>query len=135
MKMTKKRVAELEGAQLDWAVAKADGQGDDAWLSDFEDVEDAETLERVPRRWCMVPCQYDGEKAFIPSEEWAEAGPIIEREEINVVAPDLESVDHDRLWSADRHEDQRICYGPTPLIAAMRAFVASKLGDEVEVPE
>lgn len=26
-------------------------------------------------------------------------------------------------------------YGPTPLIAAMRCFVASKLGDEVEIPE
>lgn len=25
--------------------------------------------------------------------------------------------------------------GPTPLIAAMRCYVASKLGDEVEVPE
>ena len=25
-------------------------------------------------------------------------------------------------------------YGPTPLIAAMRCYVASKLGDEVEVP-
>ena len=25
-------------------------------------------------------------------------------------------------------------FGPTPLIAAMRCFVASKLGDEVEVP-
>lgn len=25
--------------------------------------------------------------------------------------------------------------GPTPLIAAMRCFVASKLGDEVEIPE
>lgn len=24
--------------------------------------------------------------------------------------------------------------GPTPLIAAMRAFVADKLGDEVELP-
>lgn len=26
-------------------------------------------------------------------------------------------------------------YGPTPLIAAMRCYVASKLGDEVEIPE
>lgn len=25
--------------------------------------------------------------------------------------------------------------GPTPLIAAMRCFVSSKLGDEVEIPE
>ena len=26
-------------------------------------------------------------------------------------------------------------YGPTPLIAAMRAYVASKLGDEIEIPD
>lgn len=26
-------------------------------------------------------------------------------------------------------------YGPTPLIAAMRCYVASKLGDEVEIPD
>ena len=26
-------------------------------------------------------------------------------------------------------------YGPTPLIAAMRCFVVSKLGDEVNVPD
>jgi hypothetical protein len=25
--------------------------------------------------------------------------------------------------------------GPTPLIAAMRCYVASKLGDEIEIPE
>ncbi len=25
--------------------------------------------------------------------------------------------------------------GPTPLIAAMRCYVASKLGDEVDIPE
>ena len=28
-----------------------------------------------------------------------------------------------------------VIHGPTPLIAAMRCYVASKLGDEVEVPE
>jgi hypothetical protein len=26
-------------------------------------------------------------------------------------------------------------YGPTPLIAAMRCYVASKMGDEIELPE
>ena len=26
-------------------------------------------------------------------------------------------------------------FGPTPLIAAMRCYVTSKLGDEVEIPE
>ena len=26
-------------------------------------------------------------------------------------------------------------HGPTPLVAAMRAYVASKLGDEIDVPD
>ncbi len=29
----------------------------------------------------------------------------------------------------------QINHGPTPLIAAMRCYVASKLGDEIEIPE
>ena len=34
------------------------------------------------------------------------------------------------------YDVQEIKYsGPTPLIAAMRCYVASKLGDEVDVPE
>jgi hypothetical protein len=32
-----------------------------------------------------------------------------------------------------KHDDE--FFGPTPLFAAMRCYVASKLGDEVDVPE
>jgi hypothetical protein len=35
----------------------------------------------------------------------------------------------------DENWDANVQYGPTPLIAAMRCYVASKLGDEVEVPD
>jgi hypothetical protein len=66
---------------------------------------------------------YEG---YTPSTDWAQGGPIIEREMITVE------------WTG---EDWRTCIwcdekflGPTPLIAAMRAYVASKLGDEVEIP-
>lgn len=71
------------------------------------------------------------------STDWAQGGPIIERELIRVVAPSIQGIDWTALiqhhpiglnnWSQG--------FGPTPLIAAMRAFVASKLGYEVEVPE
>ena len=33
------------------------------------------------------------------------------------------------------YEGDWIQFGPTPLIAAMRALVQSKLGDEVDIPE
>ena len=74
-----------------------------------------------------------------PSTDWAQGGPIIEREGIAV---DCErSSGRVSGWvacnevAADDNWDANVHYGPTPLIAAMRAYVASKLGDEVEIPE
>lgn len=65
---------------------------------------------------------------FAPATDWAHAGPIIEREMIELVPHT------DALWDA-MYRDQHIPNdGPTPLIAAMRCYVARKLGDEVDVP-
>jgi hypothetical protein len=67
--------------------------------------------------------------AASPAEEWALGGPIIERERITLI------------WARDNGWLAKLNYfpfreelGPTPLIAAMRAYVASKLGDEVDLP-
>lgn len=59
---------------------------------------------------------------FAPATDWMDAGPIIEREGIGVFPT------HNG-WAAGMQS------GPTPLIAAMRCYVVSKLGEEVEVPE
>lgn len=80
--------------------------------------------------------------------DWSQGGPIIEREGIEVTrCNDLyfpqgnEKGEHwEQYWKAviDLNEGDVMVqtnYGPTPLIAAMRCFVASCLGDEVEVPE
>lgn len=62
---------------------------------------------------------------------WEQVGPIIEREHIGVYAragfwrAHIPGVGRTLAEEAD---------GPTPLIAAMRAFVASKMGEEVELP-
>ena len=64
------------------------------------------------------------------STDWAQGGPIIEREKINI------SVSATAPWMAwfyDGLEMLDLTDGATPLIAAMRCYVASKLGDEVEV--
>jgi hypothetical protein len=68
------------------------------------------------------------------STNWSHGGPIVERE-IDQISryetyPDYRA---DR-FATDDYED---CHaiGPTMLIAAMRCYVASKLGDEVEIPE
>jgi hypothetical protein len=68
-----------------------------------------------------------------PSTDWAQGGPIIERKRIatsyhpNPFQPGWEP------WRASFAAWS--CGGLTPLIAAMRCYVASKLGEEVEVPE
>ena len=101
------RTSELTGAALDWAVAKCEGitEGkDSAWY-------------------------YDRRDAYNYSTDWAQGGPIIERQEIELVPKGMH-------WDAYADEDFHVPYsGPTPLIAAMRCYVASKLGDEVEIPE
>ena len=92
---------ELTGVALDWAVAEAEGH-------DFPAAD----------AFCGI---------FNPSTDWTQGGPIIEREEICMLAPVR------GLWRSINMG--RTQYGPTPLIAAMRCYVASKLGDEVDVPE
>lgn len=110
---------ELGGPALDWAVAKCEGM-DAAMLNDFEDG-----------TWLYWHRKY--------STDWSQGGPIIERECIELHAYNAASSapKNPEYWEATIFiEDEVIeCYGPTPLIAAMRAFVASKLSDEVEVPE
>ncbi len=71
------------------------------------------------------------------STDWAQGGPIIEREECVATIERLNSGDFRVQMPYDRQAEMpgRYFYGPTPLIAAMRCYVASKLGDEVEVPE
>jgi hypothetical protein len=92
------KTSELTGAALNWAVAMAEN-----WAgADFE----------------VRPY----------SSDWAQGGPIIEREEIELSrnAPQ---------WAAyPPGLIKRAGSGPTPLIAAMRCYVASKLGDTVEIP-
>jgi hypothetical protein len=63
------------------------------------------------------------------STDWADGGPIIEREGIELLC---ESLGFRWVAMPQKGPEWR---GPTPLIAAMRCYVASKLGDEVDVPE
>ena len=103
------KTSELIDPALRWAVAKCEGAVSD-------DIDD----------FCL---SVQGEFAY--STNWAQGGPIIEREEI-AVWPDQDTGD----WFASANEGRGVDFsGPTPLIAAMRCYVTSKLGEEVEVPE
>lgn len=64
------------------------------------------------------------------STDWSKGGPIIEREKMQLTYSDGAD------WGAYIWTGQNFAgWGPTPLVAAMRCFVASRLGDEVDVPD
>ena len=71
------------------------------------------------------------------STNWAQGGPIIERERMDIECWDFHSMPWKAsMWWDDENSSGDIqMYGPTPLIAAMRCYVTSKLGNEVEIPE
>jgi hypothetical protein len=64
------------------------------------------------------------------STDWAKGGLIIEREGISIGCH-LDGAE----WFAKNYWAEHEQSGSTPLIAAMRCYVASELGDEVEIPE
>ena len=74
---------------------------------------------------------------FSPSTDWAQGGLIIEREFMEI------RFEHECSWNSSPAQDMWVAVipykvklaGQTPLIAAMRCFVFSKLGDEVEIPD
>ena len=74
---------------------------------------------------------------FMPSTMWSHGGPIIEREKIWWSRNDDAMSEQDVWYCLSNHQsllEQISQTGPTLLVAAMRCFVASKLGDVVEIP-
>ena len=112
------KTSEAEREVLDWLVARC------------EDEEVTMIKGQLETRWT--------ENGWKPSTEWAQGGPIIEREGMDLNPHGVDSSNGRTHWRAaiqwlDESDFEGI--GPTPLIAAMRCYVASKLGDEVEVPD
>lgn len=114
------KTSELKDKALDWAVAKCEPGALNNWPNYL----------RLP--------EY--------STDWSQGGPIIEREGINIFRYNKLSESEPDKWCAhvvvprpNMEGGFNMCAiapdGPTPLIAAMRCYVASKLGDEVEIPE
>jgi hypothetical protein len=129
----KKRVAELIGVELDYCAAIAAGHKAEIVGERFNPDDEFCSVAQfygLPERLVGMP--------FAPSTEWSQGGPIIEQEGISIHKnpPDVFRSDLKR-WTADTYRNAPMAHelGSTPLIAAMRAFVASKFGEEVEVPD
>lgn len=117
------KTAELIGQALEWAVAMSEGH--------------KPPLLRVLRGNVALPqeddpmwCDY-----MDYSTNWAQGGPIIEREEIDIDLYTSRKVSCVAALWISRKGQNPPSVGRTPLVAAMRCYVASKLGDEVEIPE
>ncbi len=67
------------------------------------------------------------------STDWERGGPIIERERISLEQSEQPNKPFQAYAYLPGHEFDGL-HGPTPLVAAMRALVRAKLGDEVEIP-
>lgn len=133
------RTSELQGDALNWAVAQVEKlpveKSRGGWL--VFDSHDDGTLH-----WSDFDNDNRWQK-FDPSNDWAQGGVIIEKENISIEymagAGDA-GVDvwvatmtfPDKKFGGVAFSEEE---GPTPLIAAMRCYVASELGDEVEVPD
>lgn len=126
------KTADLTGRLLDWAVAVSLGGTGLCY-------------DTIGTWWITVDGKdralssgWSEAQNFNPSTNWRQGGPIIEREWVELHNG---SNLHPNLWGACKwgESDAGIPLwegaGPTPLIAAMRCFVASRLGDEVDVPE
>lgn len=114
------KVAELEGAELDYWVARVLGY--DAVLHEMWPVENRPTVvihDPRPERKARL-------KVFRPTEDWLEGGQIIENKKIGLTPYGYE-------WSASLIKyEYRKHVAKTALVAAMRALVASEFGNEVE---
>jgi hypothetical protein len=123
------KVAELEGALLDAAVAKAEGYSR------------VRIVEAADKPCCEVELDLGGGRSrwvnHGPSRQWSVGGPIIERERITLLFWDEGIVNANvraTIYGSDAVDSEGEADGPTPLIAAMRAYVASKFGQMVDLP-
>lgn len=118
------KTSELTGAALDWAVAKCLG---------VNPRYDMESHGGIWLGWWIANPTYERMPRY--STDWAQGGPIIERERISISSSGY-CVHPNWKPSKDGGAYHPVGMdGPTPLIAAMRCYVASKLGDEIEIPE
>lgn len=136
----KHKTAELTGSLLDAAVAQAQGWRFRIERSICEVQVSVPSFSEPPSSLGERGGEFVVWKPYSPSTRWSQAGPIIERERICVMP--TEPWDDGEPWVASTDSFAAFYeYGPdsgqyrgsSTLIAAMRAFVASKLGSEVEL--
>jgi hypothetical protein len=123
-------VWELSGKELDLWVAKALGFGDKVRFTEYGEG-DEECFFFYPVRDEQDEVIHDAGDRWYPSTEWAQGGPIIERERISIERSGDAASGDDRAYAYMIRAVLDGQHGETALVAAMRVFIASKFGDEV----
>ena len=118
------KTSELKDKALNYVVAKIESGIEPEYFNGSVWITTGGFFARVRRN------------VFEPSTKWPQGGPIIERERIQVF-PHNSASEWCGVIHVPRDGNTGILTqdGPHPLIAAMRCYIASKLGDEVEIPE
>ena len=165
--MTIISTSELSGPALDWAVAQTAEKCEGISFKVIGgrpvgvDTEDGSTIciffnlargnfkDRLQQQSRLGPAGANAVR-YEPSQNWAQAGPIIHREQIGISPPGSRvhrnggnspgwgpsGIWTATTWHAGVNGRRAIAWHETdPLVAAMRCYVASKLGDSVDVPD
>lgn len=137
------KTSELTDAALDWAVCMAQGiKPEDIYIQKWGSLK-ASLFRRNRDEDGKLDGSYTTGPDLLFSHKWESGGPIIEREKIILLPPERENTVDSFMgtsWTAGWEYNYDWCMageckGSTPLIAAMRCYVASKMGEEVEIPE
>jgi Protein of unknown function (DUF2591) len=109
------KTSELTGIALDWAVTRA-GRPDRGNMTIWR----CGYIDYNMHHYCSDP---------------ARGIDIMEREKIGVMPVTVSRDANETGWRAEHFTIAATAYGPTIMVAAMRCYVVSKLGDEVDIPE
>jgi hypothetical protein len=152
------KTKDLIGAALDWAVAKCLGHRlTSDGISQLVEISGGLMIVGPVTTGQRIPCGYS------PSTRGEQGVEVMTSHDISVIRCDddwgvdakgycnnvripvwcatmgqhgpQESTEHQHHDAMYQIYVSEVVYGPTPLVAAMRCYVASRLGAEVEIPD
>ena len=126
-------LSELSGPALDWAVAKCEGA---MYCLEISPTRNSwESMSGFNARYSEWKGDGFGMDRPAYSTDWAQGGPIIGREGIDLIYERNSDEEIVQIWAQIGDATPPEYFGQTGLQAAMRCYVASKLGNKVEVPD
>jgi hypothetical protein len=130
------QISNVSGVTLNWLVAKCEEYKSIIPGHGYHDPRKAHIITQI-----LVSNKRHEAYNFDPAGDWHNSGDIVIREAIGTVpvwqtASGTVGGGGEWIWKAFMNSPGRFEYlGPTPQVAAMRCYVASRMGPEVDIPE